>query len=824
MNLGGMMKKITGLILIFISISINLLSQERRFVSYYELTDFMQASPGAFKYGLYGFSNPASTTYLNGNDILFVYSDKIKNINNGNRWGIFLGNPQNNILSINIPSTGYGLLVESDSNKSVYDFRYSLGFGDRVYNFGMGIGYSFGDVDYFNRSGIIFLGGIYRPLPQLSIGLQRTFAFEGGDGETVAEIGIRPFGTYPLTFYTDASIFDGQIIKNSHWSAGISWEIIDGLRINGRYFDNKAINLGLDISFGEIGFASQSNFNSNKEYDYNSYFVRIGALDRTFLDYLESGNKYITLDLKGDLQYLGFLWFDKSNKLLDILQLIDKATKDSDIKGLVINTSGLNANMELLWEIREKLKHFKNSGKKVIIFTDRLSMPQYHFASIADKLILDPLGTISLSGYAVGKSYYKTMIEKLGIGFQDLRFFKYKSAYESFERDSMSEGDYEQLKKLIDDWYEFTRKEICETRKITENNFDEIVNSYINITSRKALELNLVDTLARWNDLEEVIKNFDQKINLEKISNIRRNIIPEDDHWGQPPKSIAIVYALGVCDMDNGIKARELSNYLNQLVKSDVGAIILRVDSPGGDALASDLVADIIRKNKGKKPIIVSHGAVAASGGYWLSMDADTIVSSPMTITGSIGVIGGWFYNKGLADSMGIHTDIIKRGKYADLGFPFTLPLIPIGLPNRPMTEEERNQIANYIKDYYKDFVDKVADGRDMDFNSVDNIAQGRIWTGLSAKNNGLVDELGGLWKAIEIAKNMAGYDQNDDVRIIQYPKSELFDISKLLSATFGLELKEVKNEVTLLKFLIENNGLAMPILPIDFLEFVQDK
>lgn len=686
------MKKYFIIIMIVIlSSPLNFFGQDRRFISYYDLTDFLQASPGAFKYGLYGFINPATTTYLNDNDFLFVYSEKMKSINDGSRWGVFIGNPQTNILSMKFPSSGLGLLVESDSNKTVYDFRYSWGFGDRVYNFGIGWGYSFGDVNYFNRSGIIFIGGLYRPIKQLSVGLQRTFAFEGGDGETVAEIGIRPFGTYPLTFYADASMFDGQRIKESHWSAGISWEIIDGFRINGRYFDNKTFNIGLDLSFGSFSFASQSNFNSKNEYSYNSYHFRFGAEDRTFLDKLETTKQYIKLDLNGDLQYLGFLWFDKTNKFFDVLQLIDKATKDADIKGIIINSSGMNGNMEMLWEIREKLNDFKKAGKKVIIFADRLSMPYYHFCSIADKLILDPLGTISLTGYAIGRSYHKTMLENLGIGFQDLRYFKYKSAYENFERDSMSEGDREQRQKLIDDWYEFTRKEICESRNISFEQFDEIVNSNIFITANKSLELKLVDTLARWNDIDEVINNFDKKIEIQNISVSRQSIDPEDDQWGKPPKSIAIVYALGVCDMDDGIKARKLSAYLKDLMESNVGAIILRVDSPGGDALASDLVADVIRQNKGKKPIIVSQGAVAASGGYWLSMDADKIISSPVTITGSIGVIGGWFYDKGLSDSLGIHTDILKRGKYSDLGYPFTLPFIPIGLPNRPMTDEERD-------------------------------------------------------------------------------------------------------------------------------------
>ncbi len=819
-----MIKKLIVFILLIFTFQSSIFCQSPKFLSYYELTDFLQASPGAFKYGLYGFINPSATTYLNSSDFLFVYSERNKEIMQGSRWGLFLGNPQTEILSLSLPSSGFGILSESDSNKSVYNLRYSWGFGNRIINFGYGIGYTFGDKDHFQRGGITFIGGLLRPIPQLSIGLQRTFAFEGGNGESVAEIAVRPIGSYPMAFYADASMFDNQNLKNVNWSAGLSWEIIDGLRLNGRYFKDKTFNIAVDLSFGHFGFASQHHFNDKQKNIYNSYYVRAGALDRTFINKIVPENRYLQLDLKGNIQYLGYLWFDNSNKLLDILEVIEKARREKQVKGIVLNITGLYANMEILWEIREKLKEFKNGGKQVIIFADRLNISQYHFVSIADKLILDPMGTISLTGYAIGRSYYKTMLEKVGIGFQDLRFYKYKSAFESFESDRMSPADREQNQKIVDDLYEFVGKEICEARKISFDKFDKIVNSNIILTAKVSLENKLIDTIARWNDVEAVIKNINKDITLSKISISSSPVEPEDDQWGKPTKSIAVVYALGPCDLESGIRARELSAYLKKLAESNVGAIVLRVDSPGGDGLASDLVAEVIRKYKGKKPIIVSQGAVAASGGYWLSMDADTIVSSPMTITGSIGVIGGWIYNKGIADSLGINTEIVQRGKYADLGYPFTLPLIPIGLPDRPMNEEERSQIENYIKDFYSDFVNKVSTGRKMNFDEVHEIAQGRVWTGISAKENGLVDVLGGLAKAIEIAKEKAGYPPDDIVRIIQYPEDKLFDLSLLFSSLFGISLEKTKSDLSILNFLIKNNGIAMPIAPIEFLEFVQEK
>jgi protease-4 len=343
--------------------------------------------------------------------------------------------------------------------------------------------------------------------------------------------------------------------------------------------------------------------------------------------------------------------------------------------------------------------------------------------------------------------------------------------------------------------------------------------------ANEAMQMGLVDTLARWNDLQDIMKNIEPKANLLPSAMLWKSTPPTDDRWGEPAKAIAVVYALGACSMDDGIKARELSKYLKLLAESkEIGAIILRVDSPGGDGMASDVVAEVIRKSKGKKPLIVSQGAVAASGGYWLSMDADTIIASPVSITGSIGVIGAWFFNKGLADSLGIRTEIVKRGKYADLGYPFMLPLIPFGLPNRNLTEDERAQMEKFIREFYKEFVTKVSTGRGMNYDKVHDVAQGRVWTGLEGKKIGLIDELGGLDEAMKVAKQLAGYDVDDEVLIVEYPKPELFDLNSLLSGMFGVDVNKTAEQFKMLKFRVDNNGIPMPVMPLEYFDYVQDK
>ena len=251
--------------------------------------------------------------------------------------------------------------------------------------------------------------------------------------------------------------------------------------------------------------------------------------------------------------------------------------------------------------------------------------------------------------------------------------------------------------------------------------------------------------------------------------------------------------------------------------KDRIKAIVLRVDSPGGDAMASDYISEIIKKNKGKKPLVVSQGSVAASGGYWLSMEADKIVAAPNTISGSIGVISAWIYDKGLKDSMGITYDFVKKGKYSDIGNAFQLPLLPIGLPIRNLNEDEKLQRESQIKDLYKDFVSRVASARKMTYEKVDEVAQGRVWTGNDAKEKGLVDEVGGLSDAISLAKKLANIPEYEDTKIVQFPASKLFDFTSLFGGITGINIPKINDEFDELKFIMNNNGVPMTILSIDY-------
>lgn len=809
---GENMRKIKLSLILFLAIVSCSLAQQKSFMSYYEMRDFYQASPGAFKFGLYGYQNPAITSYLHDADVLLSLSDNGNSFGNFDRWGIFTGSP----------NSGFGLIHDTRDGKSVTDYRLSFAIGSRVFSLGLGYGFTGGDKSAFDRSNIIITGALYRPIPQLSLGLTQTWAIDNNDGETVAEIAVRPIGTLPISLFADMAIFDDQNLKNARWSVGASLELLDGIRVNGRYYEDKRFSAGLDISFGTYGLSSNSQFDTEQKNDFNMISYRAGAIDRTIFDNLVPTKQFLTLDLKGDLKYQRYQWFDDGRTLFGLLQKLDRIKKDDNVEGLVINISGMNINMEMLWEIREKLTELKQAGKKIIIFADNMQINQYHFASVADEIVLDEFGTISIEGYSMARSYYKKMFDKINVGFEEIRLFKYKSAAESFSREEMSEGDREQRQALVDGWYDISKNEIMTSRGFNSETFDNLVNNNIIYTYKNAKENNLVDRQGRWTNLKDIMKDIEgSKVSLKSFDSYETKPKPFDDRWSKPQNQIAIVYAIGECAMESGIKARQLSKDLEAVMKDNsIAAVVLRIDSPGGDAMASDYIADILRKYKGKKPIIISQGMLAASGGYWLSMDGDKIVAAPMTITGSIGVISGMIYDKGLAEDLGITTSLVKKGEHSDLGQTWQLPLIGLGLPSRNYTAEELKQVKSAISDMYDDFVSKVASGRKMDVDKVREIAQGRVWTGIAGSKIGLVDKIGGLWTAIELAKEAAGIKKDDDCAFSSYPEPELFDFSSFAGGMLNLQTIDIGKDMKTILFRAKYNGIPMPILEMDYMEY----
>jgi protease-4 len=806
------MKKV--LVLILCVLAFGSLKAQHSFLTYYEMAPMMQASPGAFKFGLYGFDNPAVTSYLHAPDIQFSWMQENKG--GINPWGAFTGSPYG----------GFGVFRSGDSAGSVYDYRYSVATGSKKFALGFSYGFVGGDKSRFGRSNTASWGALFRPVQYFSLGLMQNFSLKKNDFESIIDFAIRPLGdAYPLAFFVDASMFNKENLKDAKWSGGLSWEIVEGVRFNGRYFSTKGYSAGVDISYGQSGIAGIASFDSENKNVTNAYTIRMGANDRTFFKSVAQPVIYIKMDLSGELKYQKGLFFDHGRSFYSTLKKLQLVKESKTIKGLVINFTNAAGSREMMWEIREELQKMRESGKKIIIFVDRGGLDQYHFASVADKIVIDPLGTYSFEGYMLGRSYYKKMLDKAHIGYDEIRLWKYKSAVESFARETMSEGDREQRQALVDDWYEIAKKEISASKNLKEGEFDKIVDETFLYNADKLLEMKLADTTGRWSDYQKIVDKINGKSIILDENFLMEQPEPIDDKWAYEPKKIAVIYALGECSMDAGIKARTLINDVKWAMENkNIAAVVLRVDSPGGDAMASDYIAEVLRENKGKKPIIVSQGAVAASGGYWLSMYADTIVAAPMTITGSIGVISSWVYDKGLKDTLGINVDLVKRGKFADLGYSYELPILPLGLPVNKLNDEQRGIIEKYITGAYDMFTKKVSDGRKVPVDQIREVAQGRVWSGLDGKDKKLVDVLGGLQDAIEIAKQKAGITKKDYCKVIELPKPQ-FNLSLDLLGMIGVDTKLLHSKENILleslKMRVENNGKPLFILPVDYYDSV---
>ncbi len=792
----------------FLVVTSSNLKPQERFPSYYSQNEMELATPGTILFGLGGYSNPATLSYLSQPNLYFTWSDRNSDFDDFNNFGLFAS----------LPNLGFSMVDKKQNDYSITDYKLSAAFGSESFSFGVGYGWSSGDINYYNRSNLFTLGAIYRPANFLSFSLIGNLP-TNNEREGIIGVGLRPFGNYNLTFFGDYILTQDTIPEQVTWSAGATIEPIDGLRIVGRYFEGKAFNVGVQVGLGMLGLTTISHFDEESNRSHNTYGIRIGADDRNLLRIFSGDDNYVSMNLQGGIKYQNFKLFDNSNTLFNLIEQLDAVKNDKSVSGIAINLSGANINKEMYWELREKLREIKSYGKKVYIYIDRAGMDEYHFASIADKIVLDPMGTISLEGFLMGRTFFKGSLEMLGLGFRELRYFKYKSAAESYAREDFSEADREQRQKLVNDNYYLAQRDICEGRNFSPSYFDKLVDSTYIFLPDEAVKLKLVDTLARWSDIGDIIKKYERENkSLISASSLEEFNLP-DDYWGSKPK-IAVIYAIGGTSMDDGIKARSLVKYVGAAMKSNnVKAIVLRVDSPGGDALAADLIAEVLRKGKGKKPIIVSQGYVAASGGYWLSMFADTIVAAPNTITGSIGVIGSFMFNKTLKQDLGLSVDHVQKGKFANLGFGATLPLIGISLPDRDFSDEELKMAEKGIKTLYNGFVNKVALGRKKSFDDIEKIAQGRVWSGSDGLRNGLVDVLGGLDAAIKIALQKTGLT-NKEYEIIEMPEPEWFDLHAFLPSFLRIEQKIVEDPfIRDLKFRLQYNGLPMPLLPLDFID-----
>ena len=457
--------------------------------------------------------------------------------------------------------------------------------------------------------------------------------------------------------------------------------------------------------------------------------------------------------------------------LNDILRNIEQAKTDANIKGIYMELSSIPTSTATLQELRNKLIEFKESGKFIVTYSENYSQSAYYIASIADKIYLNPEGALDLHGMASQIMFYKHLLDKLDVEMQIVRGpnNRFKSAVEPYFLDKMSEANREQMEKLLGTVWGQILTGISESRNIRVEQLNEIadnLDTYFN--ADKALEYGLVDNLYYKDQMLEELKGLtgsNKDINAIGNAKYAKSYTVKNASKNE----VAIIYATGQIydgkgDESSAIYSENLSKTIRKAREDEnVKAIVLRVNSPGGSAVASAIIGRELDLTKEVKPIIVSMGNYAASGGYWISAKADYIFADPTTLTGSIGVFGTFPNAQGfLNDKIGLTFDAAKTNKNADFGSI-----------TQPLTEFQYGKLQEMVVKTYNDFTGRVAEGRGLTQSYVDSIGQGRVWAGADAIEIGLVDKLGDMEDAIAYAAEKASL--GDDYKVTEWPKQKDF-------------------------------------------------
>ena len=501
----------------------------------------------------------------------------------------------------------------------------------------------------------------------------------------------------------------------------------------------------------------------------------------------------ITLDYNGKFEASpldALLNEGKKASVIEVIDAIEAAKTDKDIKGISILKNNSSLGLAQSKAIRNKLEEFKKTGKFVYAYSDVLMQNDYYLNSVADQIYLNPVGELDFKGLASEVIYMKDLQEKSGVKFEVIRHGKYKSAVEPFLAQEMSPENREQLSELLLSIWQTIVTDISESRKIDVATLNAIADSLGARTPKLALETKLIDKIGYEDEYHDLIRT---KLKVKKDEEYNKISISDYASIADSPSTnftadntIAVIYAQGEIQGGEGSVNIIGEGSINRSLKEvredkDVKAVVLRVDSPGGSALTSELIWREIELTKKVKPVVVSMGNVAASGGYYISCNANTIFAEPSTITGSIGVFGLLPNLNEVGKNIGINAEQVRTHKNASGYSVF-----------EPLDENFKGVVLESIEDVYSTFLKRVADGRKMTTEQVDAIAQGRIWTGTDAVKNGLVDKIGGLNDAIKHAATLA---KIKDFRTENYPEYET-NFEDLLASMSGISIFKTKEDL----------------------------
>lgn len=466
--------------------------------------------------------------------------------------------------------------------------------------------------------------------------------------------------------------------------------------------------------------------------------------------------------------------------LNEILETIDKAKKDPNIDGIYLGFGGLSAGFATCEEIREALVKFKDSGKFIYSYAGYYSQLAYYIATASDSIFLNPGGGLDLRGFASEQMFFKNALEKLDVEVNIIKHGKFKSAVEPFFKEENSPENVEQISAIINGFWSQFAATVGEARGIVRADLDRYADSVMMFQPQELnVTYKLVDDLKYYSDVEAIIRSRqgikeDEKLKFVALSKYKKAASAEKKNSSD--NEVAIVYATGAIDGgSDGIQSGKLTETLRKIHKDDkIKALVIRVNSPGGSAYGSEQIWYEVKRLAAKMPVVVSMGDVAASGGYYIACAADTIVASPTTITGSIGAFGVMMKLGKTLNKVGITFDGIKTHEYSD-----------IVSETRSMLPAEKNMMQKWLDQTYDDFVNRCAEGRNTTYQAIDEVAQGRVWTGADAKEQGLIDIFGGVQTAVETAAAMA---KLEDYKTVSLPKQKNF--MERLMEDFQMEME----------------------------------
>ncbi len=524
------------------------------------------------------------------------------------------------------------------------------------------------------------------------------------------------------------------------------------------------------------------------------FFVLIAATVLAFIYYevkrppAIKASSYLEINLAGPIQeyvatdeWMGYFLGTRALSVYDIWESMRKAKVDDRIRCLLLRLGYLECDWAKINELRESILDFKESGKRVYAYIEEGPEldKEYYLATACDRIILHPIGWLGVTGVGGWVPFFKEGLDKLGIEADYEHVEQYKTAYNMFTEKGFTEAHRTMLESLYSDIFSQYVKTVATARKKTEEEFRGIINVGL-YQGENALKAGLVDDLMYEDDLEKLLQEKGKKLQRTKFSEYVR--ISPSSLGLETGRKVALLYAMGpIITGEGGLQAiggRTLSRWIRSARRDrSISAIVLRVDSPGGSAVASDVIGREVELAKKEKPVVVSMSDMAGSGGYWISMSANKIVAQPQTLTGSIGVLFIKLNMARLYEKLGITAEKLTYGQRADMFSSF-----------RALTPEEKDFMKKQILWTYDQFLAKAALGRNMAKEEVDKIGKGRVWTGTQAKDIKLVDEIGGLSKAIETAKKLAGIRAEEDVKLVVRPKKISW-----FSALFGRQEARIK-------------------------------